>query len=91
MSTEAMTPEQKNYYDKELARIRRGGSDIFEPWMQDSIGGMGSHNLGPVDPPVVGISADDPHYYQCFQNWDEVNKLIKQLEEQAIKAWGPKP
>lgn len=86
-----MTPEQKEFYDKELASIRQGGY-AHEAWMQDQIGGMGSNNLGPVDPPVVGFCQDgDPFYAQYFQNWSEVEALITQLREEAIKAWGPKP
>ena len=85
-----MTPEQKEYYDRQLAEIRRGGDSHYAS-MQDRIWGMGSYNLGPVDPPVVNFGQDnDPYYTQYFQNWSEVDALIKQLEEEAIKAWGPR-
>ena len=83
-----MTPEQKEYYDKELASIRRGGSQHYAS-MQDRIWGMGSPNLGPVNPPVVAFGQDDdPWYTQYFQNWAEVNAMINQLREEAKKAWG---
>lgn len=85
-----MTPAQKEYYDKELAKIRRGG-DMHYASFQDRIWGMGCDNLGPVDPPVVSFGQDsDPFYCQYFQNWSEVDALIKQLEEEAVKAWGPR-
>lgn len=85
-----MTPEQKQYYDKELAKIRRGG-DFHYASAQDRIWGMGSDNLGPINPPVVSFGQDgDPYYTQYFQNWSEVDALIKQLEEEATKAWGPR-
>ena len=83
-----MTPEQKEYYEQQLAKIRRGGSQ-HSAWAQDHIFGMGSYNLGPVDPPVVTFGQDDdPFYTQYLQNWDEVNALIAQLREEAVKAWG---
>ena len=86
-----MTPEQKAYYDKEIASIRRGGSP-HSAFVQDRIWGMGSYNLGPLEPPVVGFGQDDdPYYTQYFQNWDEVEALIAQLREEATKAWGEKP
>ena len=85
-----MTDEQLQYYKEELAGIRRGG-DFHSASMQDCIWGMGSPNLGPVDPPVVAFGQDnDPFYTQYFQNWSEVDALIKQLEEEATKAWGPR-
>lgn len=85
-----MTPEQKQYYDKELASIRRGGS-VHSASMQDRIWGMGSYNLGPISPPVVAFGQeDDPYYTQYLQNWDEVEALIAQLREEATKAWGEK-
>ena len=83
-----MTLEQKQYYDKELAAIRRGG-ESHDAFMQDRIWGMGSPDLGPVDPPVVGFGqSEDPFYTQYFQNWEEVNAMIKQLRVEAEKAWG---
>lgn len=83
-----MNSEQKEYYIKTLASIRRGGS-FHDAFMQDHIGGMGSYNLGPIDPPVVAFGQDDdPFYTQYFQNWGEVNALIKNLREEAEKAWG---
>lgn len=85
-----MTPEQKDYYDEEIASIRRGGSK-HDASMQDHIWGMGSYNLGPLDPPVVAFGqSDDPYYTQYFQNWDEVEELIAQLRKEATKAWGSK-
>ena len=86
-----MTPEQKAYYDKTIAEIRRGGYP-HDAFMQDRIWGMGSSNLGPLDPPVVGFGQDgDPYFTQYFQNWDEVEALIAQIREEATKAWGEKP
>ena len=83
-----MTPDQKDYYEKEIAKIRRGGSS-HTALMQDYIGGMGSFNLGPLTPPVVNFGQDDdPHYTQYLQNWDEVEALITSLREEATKAWG---
>lgn len=83
-----MTPEQKAYYESELAKIRRGGS-MHDACMLDHVFGMGSPNLGPIDPPVVVFGQnDDPHYTQYLQNWDEVNALIQNLREEATKAWG---
>jgi hypothetical protein len=83
-----MTPEQKNYYEQQTAKIRRGGA-AHTASMQDHIWGMGSVNLGPLTPPVVIFGQDDdPHYVQYLQNWDEVEKLISQLREEATKAWG---
>jgi len=86
-----MTPEQKEYYDKETAQIKRGGYS-HGAFMQDHIWGMESSNLGPLDPPVVGFGQDgDPYFTQYFQNWDEVEALIAQIREEATKAWGEKP
>ena len=52
-------------------------------------GGMGSYNLGPINPPVVAFGQDgDPYYTQYLRNWNEVNALINNLREEAIKAWG---
>ena len=85
-----MTPEQKQYYESELQRIRRGGYK-HSAFVIDSIFGFGSPNLGPVDPPVVGFSQDDDSFYmQYLQNWDEIEALIAQLREVATQAWGPK-
>lgn len=86
-----MTPDQKEYYDKETARIKRGGYP-HEAFVQDRIWGLGSSNLGPLDPPVVGFGQDgDPYFTQYLKNWDEVNSLIAQLLEEATKAWGEQP
>jgi len=85
-----MTPEQKTYYDKELASIRRGGCS-HDVWPCDGIGGMGLKHLGPVDPPVVGMSNDeDGHYTQFFQNRAEVEAFIAELRVAADQAWGRK-
>ena len=85
-----MTPEQKQYYERELQRLRGGGCK-HSAFMVDCIYGFGNPNLGPVDPPVVGFGQDDDAYYtQYLQNWDEVEALIAQLREEATKAWGPK-
>jgi hypothetical protein len=52
-----------------------------------AIHGLGGY-IGPVDPPVVGFGQDgDPFYQQYLRNWDEVEKLISQLREEATKAW----
>ncbi len=86
-----MTPEQKEYYARKLREIRSPG-DMHEAFVINHISGMGSYNLGPVDPPVIGFGQDnDPHYTQYFQNWDEINTLIRQIESEATKAWGPRP
>lgn len=83
-----MTPEQKKYYDERIQEIRRGGSQ-HGAYAQDHIFGMGSYNLGPIDPPVVAFGQDDdPYYTQYLQNWEEVNALIKDLRDEAEKAWG---
>ena len=85
-----MTPEQKQYYESELQSIRRGGYK-HSAFVIDSIPGKGSPNLGPVEPPVVGVSQEDDSFYmQYLQNWDEVEALIAQLREEATKAWGQK-
>jgi hypothetical protein len=82
-----MTPEQKKYYEKEIWKIRNGGSR-HEAFMLDHVRG----NLGPLTPPVVLFGQDDdPHYAQYLQNWDEVEALIAQLREEATKAWGATP
>lgn len=83
-----MTPEQKAYYENQLRQIRNGGVNHTAA-MIDSIPGMGSYNLGPVDPPVVAFgNDDDPYYEQYFQNWDEVEAMIAHLRAEATKAWG---
>jgi hypothetical protein len=83
-----MTPEQQEYYDSEISSIRRGGYFHYAS-MLDHIFGMGSPNLGPIDPPVVVFGQDgDPFYSQYFQNWEEVNKMIDELRQEAEKAWG---
>jgi hypothetical protein len=83
-----MTPEQKDYYEQQITKIRRGGSS-HTAFMQDHIFGMGSFNLGPLTPPVVSFGQDDdPYYTQYLQNWDEVEALITSLREEATKAWG---
>lgn len=83
----AMDKEQQ-FYQERLAEIRRGGNTSHSVFVTDYIGGYGS-NLGPVDPPVVGLVGDDHYYAQYFQNWDEVNKFIEELQAEATKAWGP--
>jgi hypothetical protein len=86
-----MTPEQKAYYDGQLKRIRCGGS-AHDACMLDHVFGMGSSNLGTIDPPVVVFGQDDdPYYTQYLQDWDEVNALVKNLREEATKAWGQEP
>lgn len=83
-----MTPDQKQYYESQLVEIRSGGCE-HSAFVRDCIFGMGSYNLGPIDPPVVAFGQnDDPYYTQWLQNWGEVDALIKQLEEEATKAWG---
>ena len=50
---------------------------------------MGSQNLGPVEPKVVGFCNDgDPFYVEYFNNWDEVNAFIDHIRETAVEAWG---
>ena len=84
-----MTPEQSTYYERELKRFKSKGSK-HDAFLIDCVYGMGSSNLGPVDPPVVGFGQDDdPHYTQYLHNWDEVEELIKQLRDVATTAWGP--
>ncbi len=86
-----MTPEQKEYYDTKLKEYRQGGRCSHDAYVIDCVFGMGSPNLGPVDPPVVGLSNDDDSFYaQYFQNWAEVNAFIEQVRETAEKAWGKK-
>ena len=82
-----MTPEGQAYYDNELREIRSGGYG-HEAYVVKAIHGLGGY-IGPVDPPVVGFGQDgDPFYQQYLRNWDEVEKLISQLREEATKAWG---
>lgn len=82
-----MTDEQRKYYEEKLARIRRGGYD-HELWVQKSIGGYGNENLGPVDPPVVGMAnSSDGFYCQWFQNREQVEEFIAQLRAAADEAW----
>lgn len=88
MGETEMTPEQKEYYDRQLKSIRSGGY-AHDACVQDCIWGMGSGDLGPINPPVVAFGQDgDPYYTQYLRNWDEVNALINNLREEAIKAWG---
>jgi hypothetical protein len=83
-----MTPEQEKYYKEQLVVIRRGGS-VHSAFMMDHLYGMGSKNLGPVDPPIVVFGQDgDPFYNQYFQNWDEINVMIADIRAEAEKAWG---
>jgi len=83
-----MNSEQQKYYYEELARIRTGGYN-HDASMQDHVWGMGSYNLGEINPPVVAFGQDgDPFYTQYLRNWNEVNALINNLREEAIKAWG---
>jgi hypothetical protein len=80
---------QNDYYNQQLAKIRRGGSHHYAEIL-DQLGGLGSSNLGPVSPPVVVFGQDDdPHYTQYLQNWQEVNALISNIIAAAEKAWGP--
>jgi len=82
-----MKPEQKAYYEKELREIRSGGYE-HDAYVVKDIYGLGGY-IGPIDPPVVGFGQNgDPFYQQYFRNWDEVEKLIAQLREEATKAWG---
>ena len=82
-----MTPEQQKYFDSELNDIRRGGSGN-DVWVVDRIAGMGSENLGPVDPPAVGMCGEDPYYATYFNSWDEVYAFVKQLMDTAREAFG---
>jgi hypothetical protein len=83
-----MTPEQKEYYDKELAVIKCGGNCKHDAFVVDCIGGMGSPNLGPVEPAVVGLCGSDDYYIEYFNSWDEVNAFIDQITKTAVEAWG---
>jgi len=84
-----MYSQQHTYYNQQLAKIRRGGSHHYAEIL-DSIGGLGSYNLGPVSPPVVMFGQDDdPHYTQYLQNWQEVDALVNNILAAAEKAWGP--
>ena len=78
----------EQYYKDRLAEIRRGGNTSHTVFVTDSISGHHSPNLGPVDPPVIGIVGEDEYYVEYFQNWDEVNKFIEELQAKATKAWG---
>ena len=78
---------KEQYYLLQLANIRRGGNTSHSVFVTDYIGGHGA-NLGPVDPPVVGLVGDDHYYAQYFQNWDELNAFILELQTEATKAWG---
>ena len=78
----------EQYYKERLAEIRRGGNTSHTVFVTDCIGGHHSPNLGPVDPPVVGIVGEDEYYVEYFQNWDEVNKFIGELKVKATKEWG---
>ena len=82
-----MTPEQQEYFNSELNDIRRGGSGN-DVWVVDRIAGMGSENLGPVDPPAVAMCGEDPYYVTYFNSWDEVNGFVKHLTDTAVKAFG---
>ena len=84
-----MTPEQKEYYDKELAIIKRGGNCKHDAFVVDCVWGMGSPNLGQVEPAAVGFSNNSDSYYaEYFNNWDEVNAFIDQIKKTAVEAWG---
>ena len=84
-----MTPEQQEYYDKELAVIKRGGNCKHDAFVVDCIWGMGSPNLGQVEPAAVGFSNNSDSYYaEYFNNWDEVNAFIDQIKKTAVEAWG---
>jgi len=82
-----MTPEQKAYSERELARIRRGGDGV-ETWVHDWIGGLGSAKLLAVNPPVVGLGVGSDIYANYFQSRDELEAFIDQLRGEADKAWG---
>lgn len=83
-----MTPEQQKHYDEQLAIIRQGGA-IHEAFIVNKIWGMGSSNLGPVEPAAIGFcNENDLYSIQYFNNWDEVNALINHIRETAVKAWG---
>ncbi len=85
-----MTPEQKEYVDKELALIERGGNCDHEAFVVDRIWGMGEDNLAKVDPPVVGLcNTDDSYYIQYFKNREEIEKFIEAVKKAADEAWGP--
>jgi hypothetical protein len=89
MSREYTTEEKQEYYQQKLREFS-GTGDCHAAYMIDEIGGYGEI-LGPVDPPVLSFGQDmDPYYQQYFHNWDEVDAMIKQIEEEATKAWGPR-
>ena len=83
-----MTPEQQEYFDRQLNSIRRGGNERLEAFVVDRIVGKGSDNLGPVDPPAVGMCGDDPYYVTYFNSWDDVNAFVKQIMDTAVAAFG---
>lgn len=83
-----MTPEQEAYHEKCLNEYKSGGTN-HSVWVIRNTFGMGSYNLGPVDPPLVGMGNDDDSFYsQYFHNWDEVNTFVNELKKTAFEAWG---
>jgi len=90
MSREYKAEEKQEYYQQQLREISQTG-DLHEAYVIKEIGGYGEI-LGVVDPPVLGFGQDnDPYYQQYFHNWSEVDAMIKQIEEEATEAWGPRP
>ena len=83
-----MTPEQQESFDRQLNYIRSGGDEGPDVFLVDRIAGMGSENLGPVDPPAVGVCGDYENYVTYFNSWDEVNAFVKQLTDTALEAFG---
>ena len=83
-----MTPEQQESFERQLNYIRSGGDEGPDVFLVDRIAGMGSENLGPVDPPAVGMCGEDPYYVTYFNSWDEVNGFIKHLMDTAVQAFG---
>ena len=83
-----MTPEQQESFERQLDYIRSGGDEGPNVFLVDRIAGIGSENLGPVDPPAVGVCGDYEYYVTYFNNWDEINAFIKQLTDTAVQAFG---
>ena len=91
MSREYTEEQKQAYYKRELTEISQSG-DEHSAYVISSISGLGFQNIGPVDPPVVGFGqSNDPYYQQYLHNWDEVDALIKDIEDAAMQAWGSRP
>lgn len=54
----------------------------------DSYGGGPFPQLRTERPTVIVVNNDDPHYWQGFENWDELRAFINELEKAGIEAFG---